>query len=33
MTAWGMTAVIVCKSLWWIIPAILYVAVMAYMER
>ena len=33
MTVWELTAIIVWKSLWWILPCIGGVAVMAYMER
>lgn len=33
MDIWSMTAVIVYKSLWWIIPSIGYVAVILITER
>ena len=33
MTMWEMTAIIVWKSLWWIIPCIGWIAAMVITER
>ena len=33
MTMWEMTAIIVWKSLWWIIPGIAWIAAMVITER
>lgn len=33
MDIWEMTAIIVYKSLWWIVPCILYVISIVYLER
>ena len=33
MSIWDMTAIIVYKSLWWILPSLWYIVAMAITER
>lgn len=33
MSIWDMTAIIVYKSLWWILPSLGYIVAMAITER